>query len=610
MAILNCKICGGVLEINEALSVYECQHCGTKQTLPNIDDEAKIGHFNRANELRRMCEFDKAAGVYESIVSHYPDEAEAYWGLVLCKYGVEYVEDSNGSRLPTCHRTVPTSIMDDDDFDMACAYADAFAKEVYRSEAKVVDGIQKKILQIAASETPYDVFICYKERDDESGIRTEDSNIAQDIYTALTQQGYRVFYSRITLRELAGSEYEPYIYAALSSAKVMVAIGTKQKYFDAVWVKNEWSRFISMMRGDKSKVLIPCYKNMDGYDIPKELRNMQALDIGDLTFLDSLKTSIERIVPKGNRHQSIIKEAAETNKRETIENYFKRIGMFLDDGNFASADEYCEKILDMEPENGYAYLYKFMAEAKVSKIEDIKKLETPLKNFPSFIKAHQYGDDVQQKFLCEQEIIVMQTCIRNNYDELVKFSQEAVNSDQFYAVANCFKDMGDYENCKTLAEKAMRKGQLYDRLVSLKNKIIQLDDQIVNEKFDKSIYFFECFDFLIDYTIPKILLGLDILIWIPLLAIEGIDTGASMIKEAFNSGIGDIIVTLLLYSGPVFLVVAIAEVIIKFFGYRIYDIFQKRKFKLEKKQKVADKVNSEKEYKQVEEEYNNIKFLG
>ena len=37
-------------------------------------------------------EFDKAYGVFESIVADFPEEAEAYWGLCLCKYGIEYVD--------------------------------------------------------------------------------------------------------------------------------------------------------------------------------------------------------------------------------------------------------------------------------------------------------------------------------------------------------------------------------------------------------------------------------------------------------------------------------------------------------------------------------------
>lgn len=93
MAILKCKMCGGNLEYAPDATVCECEYCGSKQTIPVVDDEKKISLYERANRLRFNCEFDKAAVIYESIVADFPEEAEAYWGLILCKYGIEYVDD-------------------------------------------------------------------------------------------------------------------------------------------------------------------------------------------------------------------------------------------------------------------------------------------------------------------------------------------------------------------------------------------------------------------------------------------------------------------------------------------------------------------------------------
>ena len=105
MAVIKCKMCGGDLVIEPGATVAECEYCGSRQTVPNQDNEKKLTLFARANRLRAACEFDKAAGVYESIVAEFPQEAEAYWGLVLCKYGIEYVDDpANVSKIPTCHR--------------------------------------------------------------------------------------------------------------------------------------------------------------------------------------------------------------------------------------------------------------------------------------------------------------------------------------------------------------------------------------------------------------------------------------------------------------------------------------------------------------------------
>ena len=94
MPIFKCKMCGGLLDISEGMTVCECEYCGTTQTIPAPDNEKKINLFTRANRLRFKCEFDAAEGIYQSLVSEFPEEAEAYWGLCLCRYGIEYVEGS------------------------------------------------------------------------------------------------------------------------------------------------------------------------------------------------------------------------------------------------------------------------------------------------------------------------------------------------------------------------------------------------------------------------------------------------------------------------------------------------------------------------------------
>ena len=119
MAIMiKCKMCGGDLALTEGSTIATCEYCGTTQTVPTQDNEKKLVQFERADRLRRNCEFDKAAGVYESIVADFRQEAEAYWGLVLCKYGIEYVDDpATGKKVPTCHRSSFESIMEAPNFE-------------------------------------------------------------------------------------------------------------------------------------------------------------------------------------------------------------------------------------------------------------------------------------------------------------------------------------------------------------------------------------------------------------------------------------------------------------------------------------------------------------
>ncbi len=387
MAVFNCKSCGGDLEIQEGTTVVTCEYCGRQQTVPSADNEKKVNLFNRANRLRSRCEFDKAAGVYESIVAEFPSESEAYWGLCLCKFGIEYVDDpATSAKIPTCHRTSFESIFDDSNFDLACENADALAVNVYRDEAKEIDRLQKEILAIAKNEQPFDVFICYKESD-ELGGRTVDSELAHDIYDVLTENGYKVFYSRITLKAKLGQDYEPYIFSALNSAKVMLAVGTKFEYFNAVWVKNEWSRFLDLMRKDPTKKLIPCYRDIDAYDLPKEFGNLQGQDLSSPRAFQDLMTNIGRIIPKQQ------KTAASGVSDPALENILKRAYISLEDGDWDTANKMCEKILDSDAENAQAYLVKLCIDYKLRKPSDLGGLKVPIDgNNNNYQKVLRFGD--------------------------------------------------------------------------------------------------------------------------------------------------------------------------------------------------------------------------
>ena len=371
MALFKCKMCGGDLNITADEKIIECEFCGTTQTIPTSKDENLLGLFNRANILRMKSEFDKAEQLYEKIIEKDDTQAEAYWGLILCKYGIEYVEDPETfKRIPTCHRTSFDSIIADEDYKSALNYADSVQRGIYEAEAKEIDRIQKGILELSQKEEPYDVFICYKEADND-GKRTQDSVIANDIYHQLTQEGLKVFYAAITLENKLGTAYEPYIFAALNSAKVMLVIGTKPEYFNAVWVKNEWSRFLKLIQKDRTKLLIPCYRDMDAYELPEEFAHLQAQDMSKIGFINDIVRGIKKVVNLDEQNNAVAKETIIQSGNANIDPLLKRAFMFLEDGNWKSAEEYCEKVLDIDPECAEAYLGKLMAETKSKNVADI-----------------------------------------------------------------------------------------------------------------------------------------------------------------------------------------------------------------------------------------------
>jgi len=357
------------LEITEGQSVCTCEFCGTEQTLPRLDSDRKANLYDRANHFRRNNDFDKAMGIYEQILNEDNTDAEAYWSLVLCRYGIEYVEDpSTHKRIPTINRAQYTSIYADENYKAALEHAAVAQKIVYEQEAKTIDEIQKGILAISEKEEPFDVFICYKESD-ETGRRTPDSVLANDLYHQLSQEGFKVFFARITLEDKLGQEYEPYIFAALNSAKVMVVLGTKPEYFKAVWVKNEWARYLALIRGGAKKILIPAYKDMDPYDLPEEFSHLQAQDMTKLGFMQDLIRGIKKIIG-ADQPQTVTKETVVVQQGGGGNNaaLIKRGNMALEDGEWQKADEFFEEVLNQDAECAEAYLGKWLAKIKRSNL--------------------------------------------------------------------------------------------------------------------------------------------------------------------------------------------------------------------------------------------------
>ncbi len=397
MVELKCKICGGKLEFNEGERIGVCDSCGTKQVLPKLEDnERKANLYDRANHFFGLHEYDRAMSLYEQILSEDMEDAEIYWSLVLCRYGVEYVEDPDTKRrIPTIHRLQVESLLEDVDYQKAIEKADEKSKELYEESGREIEEIRKQILSLSQKEEPYDVFICYKETDKE-GNRTKDSVLANELYHELKEEGYKVFFSRITLENKLGENYESCIFSALHTSKVMVVIGTKAEYLNSVWVKNEWSRYLELIKQGEKKVLIPAYSEMDPYDLPEEFSHLQAQDMNKLGFMQDLVRGIKKIASEEKEEGKEVKVVQSTTVVEdsniSVEALMKRIEIFLEYEEWIEANEYCEKVLDRDPENAQAYLYKIMANVKVKKKEDLVKSTIIFDDKTSYKKLMQFAD--------------------------------------------------------------------------------------------------------------------------------------------------------------------------------------------------------------------------
>ena len=493
MSIFKCKMCGGTIEFEQGATVGVCEYCGTKQTLPRLDDDKKANLYDRANHFRRSNDFDKAMGIYETILNEDNTDAEAYWSLVLCRYGIEYVEDpSSHKRIPTVNRAQFTSVFDDDNYKSALQYADGYQRNIYEEEAKAINEIQKGILEISRKEEPFDCFISFKETD-VSGKRTRDAVLAQDLYNELTKEGFKVFFAPVTLEDKLGTAYEPYIFAALNSAKVMVVLGTKPEHFNAVWVKNEWSRYLALIKGGAKKTLIPAYRDMDPYDLPDEFSHLMAQDMSKLGFMQDLIRGIKKLLadePKPSAKETVVVNGGAA----SVAPLLKRAFMFLEDGDWNSANEYCEKVLDIDPENASAYLGKLLSELRVRKQESLKDQAELFDHSKNYQKAVRFADDKLKAALAGY---IEHINTRNENARLdgiytrAKNVMSAVNTESAYKeAAALFESISEYRDSSALSQSCYEKAEVARKDAILSEGKSKMTGEIISN-YESAIKLFE-----------------------------------------------------------------------------------------------------------------------
>ena len=374
-----CKVCGAKIDINGIRERFAiCDYCGKKNTLPFIREEYVINLFNRANRERLAKNYDEALGAYESIVSETPQEAEAHWGAFLCQYGVEYVEDRRtGERLPTIHRMSEEPVLRNIHYVNAINSSTPEMKLLYEKDAILISKVQEKFYKVTANEKPFDVFISYKETEGNGNpTRTTDSIYAQEIYDGLKREGYNVFFSRITLAEKAGDYYEPIIFSALNSSRVMLLIGTSVEHIMSTWVRNEWKRYLFIMKNqNQGHKLIVAYKDFDVFDLPDELNEIgiNSVDLSENGSIGELIRNLTKILgPKSNSHYD-------------IEKLYDRVMIDIECGDFEEADRIADQILSIDESYPKAYRAKVMCATKVKRETELETMNK--KNWSSEVRA-------------------------------------------------------------------------------------------------------------------------------------------------------------------------------------------------------------------------------
>jgi hypothetical protein len=173
--------------------------------------------------------------------------------------------------------------------------------------------------------------------------------------------------------------------------------------------------------------------------------------MGDVTFFASLTANINRLLPK---EKTAFKETVVVNSGSTaIEPLLKRAFMFLEDSDFARADDFCEQVLNIDPECAEAYLGKLMVELGINKREALKNAENPFDNKNIYQKIIRYGDTELKAELEGYIEYIKDRNERARIEGIYNQGKDAMSSYSFERAINLFESINDYKDSLQLAEK-------------------------------------------------------------------------------------------------------------------------------------------------------------
>ncbi len=316
---LECKNCGAELDYDARQNgVITCRYCKMsfvlpkEKQIPEVLTALTLGDTELAN-----CAFERAYTAFSRAAELDNAEPEAYFGMALAEQKVQYLKDTVNDKLqPICHEVSDKKFSDNANFKKAVSLATAAQKEVYRKRAAEIDDIKEKFHALEKSGLTYDSFICVKVSKDGGG-HTEDRFAAEKIYRTLKEEGFKPFFSEEEIGQRTGTDYEAMILYALHRAKCLIIVCFDESYLKTKWVKNEYTRYISMQNlGQKPKDSVAIvFKDSPIEKLPGIRGKLQGVNFNDAFASKTLTEFVTRQVrgaqkPIKNKKAPVIVAAA------------------------------------------------------------------------------------------------------------------------------------------------------------------------------------------------------------------------------------------------------------------------------------------------------------
>ncbi|MBO6231864.1 MAG: hypothetical protein J6O50_14995 [Ruminiclostridium sp.] len=387
---LICNICGSAVTADEGGTTGSCHNCGHTMMYPKSD----IKKLNRITYLRNNFRFDEGAKIARELIAKNPDDSEAYWADLLCEYGIQYVREGN-SRYAVCRKDISglPALAESKNYKNALQYATQEQVAGYENLASQLEDSISITLNILKQEKKYDVFILSRE-----GISVDEDLDGDKIYLRFTANlGFSVFYAPEMLKDMDAVEKSAQVVYALSNSRIMLpSFRTKDDAHDS-YLEYAVNTFCSEMKNDSEKLVFPVFDStaLNFQQLPEALVWCDDIfNCSEEEFMREVSDKIESILkPEVN---AIVPDALVTATAANKENLVKRAYMFLEDGEFETADSYFDKILDIDIEDSRAYIGKLLAECKLRNEDEIRTLPQTVTDDKNFKKALRFATPEQK----------------------------------------------------------------------------------------------------------------------------------------------------------------------------------------------------------------------
>lgn len=515
-----------------ANGVVTCEFCHSVFTVAKSKDETAISFIKIGEHDLDTCKFSDAFEAYNKASEIDNKESEAYFGMALATHKVQYIKDIVNNRLqPICHEINDRTFTENENYIKAIKYATNEQRNEYIRKGNEIDYISKEFESIKNKGINYDCFICVKVTDDKTKQRTSDYKIADDLYFHLRGKGYRPFFSEREIQNRTGADYEAMILYALYTSECMLIVCGDEAYLNTAWVKNEYTRFAAMIADERKEndAITIVFDGKPIEKLPNRQGKIQGINIRDITATDKITDYVYSHTPEAKerkeqaeqqrkaeeerikqqlaeqaelqakqleefkrqqaeaqrelesklaalRNSNTVIEPSQTSGANT-QSLLRRAEQFMSMGDFDNAKNYCNRVLDIDPENGDAWFLQFLADngAKSERefidnckaSEDINKIKRDLQFCQVGIYASERTRNLEECLNEKASLLKVQEEERSRLEKMRKnflikdgMLKQYVGNDNEVVIPNDITAVCShaFENCNNLKSVVMPTG--------------------------------------------------------------------------------------------------------------------------------------------------------